>query len=149
MRVPRKQRRKSDKFVILSFLVCDDIRREYTGKDILIGVYNNVIIFPTFPVPVSSVIFRVSLQATAYGTTPVRFSVVDTAQKKNIITSEVEFNFQPQDYVHVFGFGIAGYVFAESTTLKSSIAFGEESHDLPEIIVRLPATDDERKRIQP
>jgi hypothetical protein len=34
-------------------VVCDDIRREDNGKEILIGVYSGGIIVPQFPVPLA------------------------------------------------------------------------------------------------
>ncbi len=37
-----------------SVIFCDDIRREITNKDILIGVYAGDIIVPVFPVPISA-----------------------------------------------------------------------------------------------
>jgi hypothetical protein len=39
---------------INAVVMCDDIRREATGKDILIGVYSGDVVVPSFPVQVSS-----------------------------------------------------------------------------------------------
>lgn len=40
-------------FAIKTALVCDDIRREDNGKQILIGVYNDKILVPQFPAPLA------------------------------------------------------------------------------------------------
>lgn len=37
-------------FEIVNALVCEDVRREVNGKEILIGVYGNAIVVPSFPV---------------------------------------------------------------------------------------------------
>jgi hypothetical protein len=38
---------------VLQVIVCDDVRREITGKDILIGVYGREIFTPSFPLSVA------------------------------------------------------------------------------------------------
>jgi hypothetical protein len=40
-------------FVIINALVCDDVRREITNKDILIGVYSDGINIPSLPASVN------------------------------------------------------------------------------------------------
>jgi hypothetical protein len=41
------------KLTVKQFVVCDDIRREMTGKEILIGVYGSNIAVPSFPAPLN------------------------------------------------------------------------------------------------
>ena len=41
------------KLTIKQFIVCDDIRREISGKDILIGVYGSDVAVASFPAPLS------------------------------------------------------------------------------------------------
>jgi hypothetical protein len=37
-------------FEVVNALVCEDVRREVNGKEILIGVYGNSILVPSFPI---------------------------------------------------------------------------------------------------
>ncbi len=41
------------KLTVKQFIVCDDVRREATGKEILIGVYGSGISVPSFPVQIA------------------------------------------------------------------------------------------------
>ena len=52
---------------IETVLVCDDVRRELSGKDILIGVYSGGIGIPTLPAPIN-VAFWITLRAHEPGT---------------------------------------------------------------------------------
>src|SRR5665811_172176 len=47
------------KYVIL----CDDARREVAGKEILIGVYNDIIIVHAFPARLRQLVTRISIDA--------------------------------------------------------------------------------------
>lgn len=42
-----------DDFEIVNALVCDDVRHESSGKEILIGVYGSTILVPRFPASIS------------------------------------------------------------------------------------------------
>lgn len=46
-----------------SIIVCDDIRVEMDGKQILVGVYAGDIIFPSFPARMNQLLFRVEVIA--------------------------------------------------------------------------------------
>jgi hypothetical protein len=48
-------------YKITSIIVCDDIRTENTGKDILIGVYRDIIV-DKFPTALQKLCFRISVQ---------------------------------------------------------------------------------------
>jgi|SRR5208282_3942853 len=133
---------------VSSFIVCDDVRREYNGKEILIGVYNNVIIFPALPSVMPNLVFRVALYANQMGVKDVKLTVVDETTKKVVMNSETQFEFKPQDSVYIFEWGLAGYPFSESTKLISSISVGGEKHGLPDVIIRLPGSEDERGQVR-
>jgi hypothetical protein len=129
---------------VTSFIVCDDARREFNGKEILIGVYNNVIIFPSFPSVMPNLVFRIALYSTDMGVKVIKFTVVDDVIKRTVLNSETQFDFMPQDSSYVFGYGVAGYPFQASTKLVSSISVGGEKNELPDVIVRMPISDAER-----
>src|SRR5687768_8551281 len=46
-----------------SVVICDDIRREENGKEILIGVYANLMVFPTLPIIMGSFATRIEFKS--------------------------------------------------------------------------------------
>jgi len=50
----------SQRIHIRSVILCDDVRQEVTGKEILIGVYNDSMIFPSLPGSLKQLILRIS-----------------------------------------------------------------------------------------
>ncbi|UXQ89142.1 hypothetical protein [Synechococcus phage MinM1] len=60
---------------ILATLVCDDIRREQNGKDILIGVYGGDILVERFPAPLPLAIY-VQLAPKVTGPIALEFRLV-------------------------------------------------------------------------
>ena len=69
-------------YKITSVLICDQIRREDNGKEIIIGVYRDVIIVPSLPCTMPSITFRVSatLEHTNFKT--MRLSVIGPTRHK-------------------------------------------------------------------
>jgi hypothetical protein len=53
----------ADNYRVNCFLLCDDIRTENNGKELLIGVYNKLLLIPTIPAQLTNlcVRFEVSL----------------------------------------------------------------------------------------
>jgi hypothetical protein len=52
----------ANKLHIRSVIICDDVRREDNGKEILIGVYNGVILVPRFPSVLRQLIVRIEYE---------------------------------------------------------------------------------------
>ena len=73
---------------ILQVIVCDDVRREVTGKDIIIGVYGREILTPNFPLSVPLTLW-VRYMRTATGSFSADFRVVGEAG--NAITPPLKF----------------------------------------------------------
>jgi len=78
----------------------------------------------------------------------LKFTIFDQLTKKTVVNSDTQFDFKPQDSAYVIGYGISGYPFIEPTTLSSTITIENEKHELPDVIVRLPTTEDERSQIR-
>src|SRR4051794_1678383 len=57
-----RKKKSEPSFVIRSLLICDDIRQERNGKEIIIGVYTGAIIFPKLPAKLNRVLFRIDVQ---------------------------------------------------------------------------------------
>ena len=69
--------------------MCDDIRREISNKDIIIGAYAGDVIVPEFPAQIS-VAFWVELQAVALGDFKLKLRV--RLQDKKPVTLQVDIN---------------------------------------------------------
>ena len=69
--------------------MCDDIRRETSNKDILIGVYAGDVIVPEFPAQIS-VAFWIELQAISLGDFKVKLRV--GLKGKSPVTMQVGIN---------------------------------------------------------
>jgi hypothetical protein len=69
-------------YKILSVMVCDDIRFETNGKEIIIGVYNNTIIVPSLPTVFPLLAFRVAAKLTKTKMGNVTFYLKDPSGKE-------------------------------------------------------------------
>lgn len=57
-----------------SLIICDDVRKEINGKDILIGVYSGTISVPVYP-SVFPAAFWIEIEPQGVGTIPCRFKI--------------------------------------------------------------------------
>ena len=71
----RKHYRLDSSLDITNIVICDDVRREVTGKDILIGVYNGDIVVPSFPASIRIVLW-VQFEPRRAGTFHVEIRIV-------------------------------------------------------------------------
>ena len=68
---------KSSKVNILSAVICDDVRTEKNGKDLLIGVYSGAIVVHAIPSPPMSLRCWVNLQVQGPTDVTLNFRAVD------------------------------------------------------------------------
>jgi Family of unknown function (DUF6941) len=74
---------------------CDDIRREISGKDILIGAYSGDIIIPSVPA-IIPIAMWIQIRTTTLGTARIRIKIIDPAGNK---AGQTGFEFQPGESV--------------------------------------------------
>ena len=79
-------------FNILSFMVCDDIRHEANGKEIIIGAYSKSIIVRSIPTKLRQLVFRIILEVEQSGTRPIYMSIVGPDKKKFVASILSSFN---------------------------------------------------------
>lgn len=72
---------------VRSVLICDDIRTETTGKEILIGVYRGAVVVPTAPISLPSLALR------------IEFGVTGVSEREDFETS---IRFLSPDKVEIF-----------------------------------------------
>jgi hypothetical protein len=77
-----RSKKKSPGFRVKSLLVCDDIREEKSGKEIIIGVYTGAIIFAQLPAKLNKIVFRIDVQFLKRGAKQVAFQIRD--EKKEL-----------------------------------------------------------------
>jgi len=66
---------RNDHYKLSYVLMCDDVRQETNGKEILIGVYNDVMLLNSFPVIFSKLIFRIVIRKAKEKSTLNAFTV--------------------------------------------------------------------------
>ncbi len=59
---------------ILTSIICDDVRKEVTGKDILIGVYSGMVTVPSYPITFTSA-FWFEIEPKALGSIDFAFKI--------------------------------------------------------------------------
>jgi hypothetical protein len=106
---------------IRSVILCDDIRREDNGKEILIGVYNGVILFPKFPAVLRQLILRIEYDGVDKPKHRLRLALIDS-QNQMIFEAEGEAEAAVPSDPSVFAVRLGALRFDQSTRLN--VRFG-------------------------
>jgi len=135
-------------YKVKSVIICDDVRRETNGKEILIGVYNDTLLFSDVPALMGKVSFRVALWSEKV---LKRFNIrIEDPNKNKVIEAQGEVPNAPNpksDPHRVVGITCGNLPFSVVGTYR--ILFGADHKLEPscEFIVRTPQTDEEKKRL--
>jgi hypothetical protein len=139
---------------LLSAIVCDDIRTELNGKDIIIGCYNNVILLSKVPANLTSLNFRFLFDQEPAGKHRVHIGFFDPSGKMmlgSIGDVIVEDSFEP----FVVRIGSAPFHLGSFGKYEVRFVKGEPTPDIPiteeakgelllEFLVREPKTEVEK-----
>jgi hypothetical protein len=139
----------SEKIKIRSVIICDDVRREMSGKEILIGVYNDGMIFPAIPAQLKQLVIRVGSD------------VLDNTAKKFTLTlkdpngtplGQFPGTFtpltNPEDHT-LFGFIFQGPTLYSGGIYTIELGIEEDPpFKISDFYVRLALNDEERTRLQ-
>jgi hypothetical protein len=52
----------SERYKLRSVIICDDVRQEISGKEILIGVYNYSVLFHQFPAGMPQLVMKIAIK---------------------------------------------------------------------------------------
>lgn len=131
-------------------IVCDEIRTEGSGKEILIGVYGEHILVSHFPATLGKLTFRVVTRVSALGLREFRFSVTPT----KTVNPKIEIQGDLPDYSAetsmVLAFVAPAVVFSDPDRFDIKIGFGSEKPKLIDFfLVREPGNEEEAKRVPP
>jgi hypothetical protein len=126
-------------YTIKSIVVCDDIRQEISGKEILIGVYNDVMVFTQFPAiwPLLIVRFSVLLERQDFKT--LRAYVKDQRDRQVFTTSQA-LNFSAVNIEEpvLVGFAIRALKFDEPSRYRIFLGLDSEPEEVSFFVVRTP-----------
>jgi hypothetical protein len=133
---------------LLSAIVCDDIRTELTGKDIIIGCYNNVLLIPKVPAILTSLNFRFLFDQEPAGKHLINLSIYDPSGKLLLKTGgEIVVEEANEPFVIRIGsapFGLESFGKYEVRSTKSEAIPVDRGDLLLEFFVREPKTPAER-----
>jgi hypothetical protein len=134
----------SDKYEIDSVIICDDFRTEVTGKQILIGVYTDVLVFTTLPTQ----IMRLTVRIQARSSEKLAKLKFQLKNPDNGINATVEGDLPEYDPTEPFllNMTLAGLILAAGTyTVELGLDCDPEK--IHEFVVRLPKNDEEKQRV--
>ena len=134
-------------YKVTSFMVCDDVRREDNGKEIIIGIYNKAIIVSMFPVQLPQLTFRVIIEVEHSNFHECFLSV--TGPKRKLMTEfQIPINIESvDDPIHIV-FGVRQPGFHEAGSYRVSLGLDGPKRKIGEFDVRLPVSPTERRRVK-
>jgi hypothetical protein len=138
----------SQRIHIRSVILCDDVRQEVTGKEILIGVYNDSMIFPSLPGSLKQLILRISCDLLDKDLKTAVISLRDPSGTK-LSDQTIDLTTLPANEHPVFGFIIQGLVLYAAGTYSIELTTNASStpEKISDFVVRTPQNDEERRRV--
>lgn len=137
--------RDSAGFKVVSFLLCEDVRREMNGKETLIGVYSRDIIVKEFPVRLAQLVIRIVLEIEK-NFDEFKLSIIQPNKQKLLEMSGTGEPPNLDDWVH-FPFKFSMAEFPDAGLYVVRIALDGRWRKAGQFNVRLPKNDAERARL--
>jgi len=133
---------------VVSVIVCDDIRRETSGKEILIGVYNNVAISGIFPIVFPQLFFRVAAEVVDPHPKTFTFQIEQESTGATVmnVTGNIPAK-EDDDTSYLFGVSLQGFVANQPMTLLIRLGIDGDPDTVGKFVIRHPISDGERQRI--
>jgi hypothetical protein len=143
-----KKRAKDIDYDVLSVIVCDDVRREVNGKEILVGVYNGSAIFSQFPAAFPHLFFRIAVDFRGAQQVKQFFLQVHDDAGKLLLSINQDIHYIEADSPTLFLVGTGPIIFPSPTVLRISFGADKEPEVVGRFAVRHPETDEERGRLK-
>lgn len=134
-------------YQVKSVLVCDDIRKEVNGKDILIGVYADSIIFPNFPARLRQLCLRIVVQTDQAKFDQVNISVI-SEKGGTLMQMSHSLDVVPNEGSATVNVPMQNVSFPEPAAYKILFGLDEPAKEIGDFEVRLPKTSLEQRRLK-
>jgi uncharacterized protein DUF6941 len=135
-------------FDVKSFIVCDDVRQETSGKQILIGVYLDSVVVRSVPVTIPQMAFRIVLNARHTHQGHATFSVKGDDGHTLLAASAADAHFPDPDEDAVFVFQIRNVVLPKAQRYRATFALNDATKDVGGFTLRLAKNDREAAALQ-
>ena len=131
-------------YTVKSVIICDDARQEMTGKEILIGVYNDTIVVERLPATLVKFVIRVAIRVSKdHFFKKFSLQVIDEAKNK-IVDANQDITMPPPDPNMLIGVQLQNLTFAQSGTHEVFFGFDDDMQKISEFEIRLPASPEEQ-----
>lgn len=133
-------------YKIVSVIICDDIRKEASGKQTLVGVYNKDIIIPNTPSTLSQLFFRIGIELERTDFKKIHF-VITSPSRKKIVDQTGDITIQDGSDHLTIGMKVDQPTFVETGTYTIKLGLDTPARKIGEFIARLPKTELEQTTI--
>ena len=133
-------------YKISSVLICDDIRREASGKEILIGVYSSDIIVSSIPANITRLSFRIILNVEHTEFKRWHF-IIDSPSQRDLIAQKGSIKIERAGRPSIFSLSIPLLAVLETGVFKIRFGLDAPARKIGEFGVRLPESEAERARL--
>lgn len=141
-------KRPTPRYEVTSVIVCDDVRQEVSGKEILIGVYNNVAISSVFPIGFHQLFFRVTVDIHFKNPKSYTISVEQESTGRTLANVTGTIGEKPDDESsYLFGITLQGFVAEKPMVLLVRLGIDREPETVGKFAIRQPISDSERERL--
>ena len=133
-------------YKIVSLIVCDDIRKEASGKQTLVGVYNKDLIVLKIPSKLSHLAFRVVIDFERTDFKRIHF-VITSPSRKNVVDQTGDFAIRGSAQQVVLALGVDQPEIAEVGPYSIKLGFDAPPRKIGEFVAKLATTDLERAKL--
>ena len=135
-----------EKYTLKHVLVCDDLRQEITGKSIVIGLYNDVIVMKTFPSALAKLVIRI---ATVVRDTNARnyYISVDAKSGQKVASFNGVMNYVNTGEQSIFAISFTNVLFPQADTYDISFEIDGPMKVIHDFVVRGPQDKEEESRL--
>ncbi len=133
-------------YKVTSFIVCDDVRREASGKYTIIGVYSKIIIVRSFPAQLPQITFQITCDLDRADFENVKLVVLDTDNTK-MVEANGKIKIGNVDEPINIAIAFLTPVFHKAGTYTVRMGLDSNPRKIGEFIVRLAESKTERERL--
>ena len=130
-----------------ALIICDDLRVEINGKQILIGVYAGDIIFPSFPAKLNQLLFRVEIRGNSEKNEHIIFKV-KASDGTQLLEVVGQAPLADPNENSVFIFGLHQPVFDKAERYVVEFGYDGAIEEIGEFKVRTPQSPSEIEKVK-